>query len=657
MIDLSTLNDNQREAVNWRDGPILILAGPGSGTTQVLTYRIASILEETPDKYFKVLGLTVTNRAAAEMHERIASLVPRARSRIRIKTFHSFLEALLRQHGSHIGLRPNFTILVQDADRWTLLDEAIGRARNGMLGYGMTAERLLPVVSRLIENNVGVEEAFKALRNDSFDDAETLASVYGNYRALMIEKNALDFPGLIAEALSMLEKKPPLREFTQVIYGYICVDEFQYTNLLQYKILRHLVDPATENLFVVADDDQIIYQWNGANPERLWKLREDFNMRVLRLPENYRCPPAVIECANRLMKYNSGRPAEKTELIAQKEPSDESVVRVKIFDDFEQEIAWVAEDIGGHPAHERARCVIFAWTKQLLGQTVSALEQSGISAYLAVRKNEFESAPLQWLHSVLRLANARSSPEYLRIACRAFFSLEGINLDMRDIMSHAAAGDGDYLRSFARAILARGEEVSSGARNLIEESLPRLSNHLDFWSFEKDAFAWFEDLQKKDPVADGVIDEYGEEKEVWRNFLGEITSCYSEVEMTLHFLLQELDRWLKTPDPPEDAVPCLPIHSSRGMEFDHVYLIGMVEDQLPSWEAVRKGDDSREMREERRNCFVAMTRVQKTLNLSCSSRIHGREKKSSRFLYEMGVLEPESFSSKNEIEPRTLAMT
>ncbi|MCY4672491.1 MAG: ATP-dependent helicase, partial [Bacteroidetes bacterium] len=310
MMDLSTLNDNQREAVNWRDGPILILAGPGSGTTQVLTYRIASILEETPDKYFKILGLTATNRAAAEMHERIASLVPRARNRIRIKTFHSFLEALLRQHGSHIGLRPNFTVLVQDADRWTLLDEAIGRARNGMLGYGMTAERLLPVVSRLIENNVGVKEAFKTLQNDSFDDAETLASVYGNYRALMIEKNALDFPGLIAEALSMLEKKPPVREFTQDIYGYICVDEFQYTNLLQYRILRHLVDPSTENLFVVADDDQIIYQWNGANPERLWKLREDFNMRVLRLPENYRCPPAVIERANCLIKYNSGRPAE-----------------------------------------------------------------------------------------------------------------------------------------------------------------------------------------------------------------------------------------------------------------------------------------------------------------------------------------------------------
>ena len=653
MMNLSTLNDNQNKAVSWGDGPLLVLAGPGSGKTLVLTYRIASIIEAAPDKHFRILGLTFTNKAAAEMRERIASLVPNAGDRTLLTTFHSFSADLLRQHGHHIGLKPDFTILAQDADRRSLLDEAISRARNGADGHSMTAVRLLPVVSRLIENHVGAEEALKSLQNGSFDEAEALASIYGNYRALMIEKNALDFPGLIAEALGMLEKKPGVRKQIQRVYRYVCVDEFQDTNLLQYTILRHLVNPSTENLFVVADDDQIIYQWNGASPERLWKLQEDFNMCVLQLPENYRCPPAVIELANRLIKYNLDRPAGKTELIAHKKSSNENVVQVKMFNDFDQETAWVAKDIGRRPADERARCVILARTRKLLEQTVSVLEQSGISAYLAMRKNEFESAPLQWLHSVLRLANARSSSEHLRLVCRAFFFLEGINLDVRDIVLHAAAGDGDYLRSFARTILARGE-LSSGARNLIKESFPRLSDRLDFRSFEKAAFEWFDDFQEKGTAADGVFDEYSEEKKVWRGLLGEITSQYGKWETTLHLLLQELDLRSKTTHRPKDAVPCFTIHSSKGMGFDHVYLIGMVEDQLPSWAAVKKGDKSREMREERRNCFVAITRAQETLNLSYSSRIHGWDKRPSRFLREMGIPKPEEACQKTSQNPELL---
>ena len=634
------LNYNQSKAVTWRNGPLLVLAGPGSGKTLVLTYRIASIIEETPDKHFKILGLTFTNKAAAEMRERIVSMVPNAGDRTLLTTFHSFSADLLRQHGHHIGLKPDFTILAQDADRRALLNEAIGRTQHGMYVDGMTAERLLPVVSRLIENNISPEEALKVLQYGSSDRAETLASVYGNYRSLMIEKNALDFPGLIAEALGMLEKKPAVRSLTQSIYSYVCVDEFQDTNLLQYRILCQLVDPTTKNLFVVADDDQIIYQWNGASPRRLWKLREDFTMSVVQLPDNYRCPPAVIELANRLIKHNPDRPADKMELIAHKKPSGENVVLMKMFNDFEQEATWVARDIGERPVRERTRCVILARTKKILKQTADTLEKSGISAYKAIRKNEFESPPLQWLHSILRLANTRSSPEYLRLTCRAFHSLEGINLDVGDIMLYAATEDDDYLRSFERAVLSR-LELSSGMRSLIQESLSHLSDHLDFQSFEKAAFAWFDYCQEKVPAAAAVFDEYSDEKETWNGLSHEITSQYEGSRISLHLLLQELDMRSKTSPPPIDAVPCLTIHSSKGMEFDHVYLVGMVEDQLPSWMAVKKGNESKEMLEERRSCFVATTRAQETLSISCSSKVYGWNKTPSRFLYEMGLLKRE----------------
>lgn len=635
MIDLSTLNENQLKAAQWGDGPLLVLAGPGSGKTRVLTYRIARLIEATPDKYFKILGLTFTNAAAAEMRQRIAELVPSAGERTLLTTFHSFAADLLRQHGHHIGLKPDFTILSQDADRHSLLDEAIDRAFEG--DRSLNSERLLPLISRLIENDIAPENAQTVLQRGSFNESEALAEVYGNYRALMIEKNSLDFVGLIAEALGMLERRDGVRKQIQRIYPYICVDEFQDTNLSQYKILSRLVNEETRNLFVVADDDQIIYQWNGASPERLWSLRSDFSMELLQLPENYRCPPAVVQLANNLIAHNFGRLAEKTRLTAYKSTTEGDAIRIQHFQDFDHEADWVAADIARRSVTERVKCVILARTRKLLDGMVDALEARGVSGYLAARKNEFEGASLQWLHSILRLANARSSREHLRLVCKAFFTLEGIDLNVRDIMSRASTGDGDFLRSWRDAALNR-DELSESAREFLFESITILSERLDFWSFQDRAFAWLDSLPDTAPDIEGVFDEYQEEKDTWNQLTRDISAQYGKQEVTLHLLLQELDLRSKSAPPPNDAVPCFTIHASKGREFDHVYLVGMVEDQLPSWAALKKGDESREMQEERRNCFVAITRVQETLTMTYASRVHGWAKQPSRFLHEMGAV-------------------
>lgn len=637
MMDLSTLNENQLEAVQWDEGPLLVLAGPGSGKTRVLTFRIARLIEATPDKHFKILGLTFTNKAAAEMRERIGKLVPDAGERTLLTTFHSFSADLLRQHGHHIGLKPDFTIMVQDADRHSLLDEAIDQVK--LAQPGLTSEKLLPLITRLTENDIAPDKALEVLQRGSFDDPGALAAVYKHYRALMIERNTLDFVGLIAEALGLLKERAGVRKQIQRIYPYVCVDEFQDTNLSQYKILRQLVNPKIKNLFVVADDDQIIYQWNGANPERLRSLHDDFGMKLLQLPENYRCPASVVELANKLIAHNFGRFAEKGVLKAHKESADSSVVSLHRFHEFSEEADWVAASIAARTAEERAKCAVLARTKKLLEQVVEALDEHGVAGYLAARKNEFESASLQWLHSILRLANSRNSREHLRRVCKAFFTLEGIDLNVRDIISHASAAEGDYLRSWAAAALIRSE-LSSTTRNLIEQSLlPVLADRLDFWRFQSDAFQWLDALPDTAPDAEGVFDEYEEEKETWNQLVNEIAAQYGKQEVTLHLLLQELDLRSKSPEPPRGAIPCFTIHASKGMEFDHVYLVGMVEDQLPSWAAIKKGDDSREMQEERRNCFVGITRAQETLTLSYSDRVQGWAKRPSRFLYEMGVLE------------------
>lgn len=637
MVDLSSLNSNQLESVNWGDGPLLVLAGPGSGKTRVLTYRIARIIEETAGKHFRILGLTFTNKAAAEMRKRIESLVPNADERTLLTTFHSFSVGLLRQHGHHIDLRPDFTILSQEVDRVSVLDEAIERTRKVHHEVTYRGEQLLPLVTKLLDDCVPADNAIGLLQKYNIQEAQLIGTVYRNYRNLMIKNNHLDFGGLIAETLRLLEEKAAVRRLVSRIYEYICVDEFQDTNLAQYRILCNIVNRSTKNLFVVADDDQIIYQWNGADPERLNELRHHFEMPVLQLPENYRCPPEVISAANKLIKHNLSHDFERTSLIPHKRSGEGNMIRVKSFGSFDEEADWVASDIASRGKEPRNRCVVLARTRRLLEQVLRALKANGVPGYLAMRKDEFVSSPIIWLHAMLQLANARNDREQLRRVCNAFFDLEGISLIVRDIISDSAAEEGDYLRAWQRAALRR-EQLDLKTRQFIAEAVPKLADKLDFWTFIKNSFTWFEDLPEVGPVTDDRILEYTEEKCIWNDLVNEVISEFGREQVTLNVLLQGLDLRSKTPNLPKGAVPCFTIQASKGMEFDHVYLVGLVEDQLPNWYAIKKGNDCPEMQEERRICFVAVTRVQESLTLTYSRKVFGWLKEPSRFLREMELI-------------------
>ena len=637
MVDLSSLNANQLEAVNWTDGPLLVLAGPGSGKTRVLTYRIARIVEDSQGKPFRILGLTFTNRAASEMNTRIQGLVPNARTRIRLTTFHSFCVDLLRQHGHHIGLRPDFTILPQDVDREAVLDEAIDDVRGDHPEVFHRGQQLLPVVNRLLDDCVSGDGALEELSGRNVENAQALAAIYASYRRLMIENNQLDFGCLIAEAQGLLERNPNIRRLINRIYTHVCVDEFQDTNLAQYRILSYLVNPATKNLLVVADDDQIIYQWNGADPKRLHALREDFGVTVLQLPENYRCPPSVVEAADKLINYNLTRDFDKAAPVAHTHGQGNDVIRVESFESFEKEADWVASDIALRPADARCDSVVLARTRRLLEPVVSALKANGIEGYIAVRKGEFLSNQMIWLHSVLRLANARQDREQLRRVCKSFFELAGVNLQVRDIISDAAAAEGDYLRAW-HGIASSRPQLDQRTRLFLDEFIPVLSEKLDFRTFINASFGWFENLSDVGPQSDDNDSEFTKEYNTWHELADQVDREQGRDQVTLNVLLQGLDLRPKTPIVPKDAVPCYTIHGAKGAEFQHVYLVGLVEDQLPTYWAVKKGPDSHEIQEERRNCFVAITRVQNSLTLTYSKEVFGWSKKPSRFLKEMGLI-------------------
>lgn len=639
MIDLSSLNENQREAVMWDNGPLLVLAGPGSGKTRVLTYRIAWILEQSAGQHFRILALTFTNKAAAEMRCRVEELVPSELGRVRLTTFHSYAAELLQQHGNHLGIRPDFQILSNDADREALLDDVLSQIRKD-LAYSLPghfkATQLLPAITRLLDRCVPVHQAEEILQQANVENAIPLACVYAAYREALRKTNVLDFPSLIAEALDLLKKYPFVVKHIRKVYKHILVDEFQDTNRTQYEILSLISKPDPTTLFVVADDDQIIYQWNGASAKRIQALRDDFGISELQLPENYRCPPLVIELANALIEKNLNRSVGKKPLKAVKRGESGDVVRVFRFNTVDEEAAWIAQDISHRNPAEARNCAVLARTKKLLDLVGQKLVAAGVPVYYSTRKDEFRSAPLRMLHAILRLVNSTEDKQSLASLSKAFYELEGISIELAPVLSRASADGKDLLRSWLDEVKRR-DALEEETRRLFETGIKPLLTSLNYRDFADNLLKWAEACQRTSRPDENAFNEFEEEREVWKTLLAEITKKFAGEDVSLHQLLHELDLTSKTPPKPPEAIPCFTIHASKGMEFGHVYLMGLVEDQLPSWAAVKKGDNSFEMQEERRNCFVAITRAQESLTLTFSDKVFGWSKQPSRFLGEMGI--------------------
>lgn len=636
-IDLSSLNDSQLAAVKWQDGPLLVLAGPGSGKTRVLTLRIARLIEDTPDARFRVLGVTFTNKAASEMRNRIDGLLTEGRDRALLTTFHSFAADILRQHGSHVGLKPDFAILSEQADREAVLTDAIKTVISQDADFKPSASQVLPFVSRMLDECIPLTDPAKSLGIQPH--ARELAAIYSAYRNRLVSTNQLDFGSLLATAVELLETVPAVAKQVRRVYSFVCVDEFQDTNSAQHRLLIQLVPSTDPNLFVVADDDQLIYQWNGASPARLDELRQRFKMDVLQLPENFRCPAEVITLANNLIQHNGDRAPDKKPLSAHKPAAVTNRVAINHFKDFGDEMRWIATQIAGLSTTERQKCVILARRKKLLEEMVATLESASIPAYIAIRKNEFQSAPYRWLHSLLRLANARQDREHLRRLSRSFFQLEGVNILVDDVVARAAVNSSDLLTAWLDTVIERSG-LGASTSTMLTSVRATLLDRMDYWNCVKAAHEWFA-LVKSNPTssAETAFDEFDDEAVIWQALIDDIATHYSLADLTLHNFLQEMDLRAKEKPAPPEAVRCLTIHASKGMEFRHVFLIGLVEDELPSWAALKKGADSDEMREERRNCFVAITRAEESLTLTFAARYFGYSKSPSRFLKEMG-LEP-----------------
>ena len=616
-LNLESLNDNQRIAVEWTDGPLLALAGPGSGKTYVLTLRAARILQSDPDS--SILALTFTTKAADEMRNRLDGLMGGRAERARLCTFHSFASSILRQHGSHVGIQPDFVMLVNDDDRIAILKDVIAKLHCDTMTLPNDLKNLLSLLDRLFSESYNGEEKVPWMAKTP----PWIPLLFKSYCEALQSSNRLDFGALLHFTRVLLLSNAGVARTTRLAWKYLCVDEFQDTSKAQYDILTLLVTENNPNLFVVADDDQMIYQWNGASPERLQSLRLDFNMEVIQLPVNYRCPPVIIQMANSLIKFNQIRSEEKEPLVAQKPRTELLGVKAKVFNSEDEEVADIPKAIIDSD-WQPSECVVLARTTKQIAKVAKALLENGLQPYVAKRKTDFESPAVRWFYSVLRLANGRHDRELLRRVCVAWNGFTDTLIEFEDVEAEASLEGGDFLRAWVNMAFSR-DPAEFHAQLLMQVS-NTLVDRGDFLEL-------LESFWNKTYVDD---DQEAEEIKTWQELHTSLSREHALENITLHLYLQEIDLKSKAPAPMPGSVWCLTVHGSKGMEFKHVFLIGMAEDVFPSYHASKKGPDSKEMEEERRNCFVAITRTEETLNISWSKAYNGFSKKTSRFIEEMG---------------------
>jgi len=617
------LNDNQQTAADWGDGPILVLAGPGSGKTAVLTLRIARLIKETPEENFKVLGLTFTVRAANEMNKRLLELLGVHSQRVQLKTFHSFCSELLRQHGSHLGLKPDFSVITDDKDRTLILKDINDRGEVLI----DDPEDTLKKIDKMFIRGILPEELESYFEPDKIEQCNKLRAIFNSYIKALLLSNQLDFGSMIYFAHRVLSTKKRIANQIRTVYNYICVDEFQDTNLAQYQILKQIAPDETSNLFVVADDDQVIFQWNGADPKRLQELKLDYKPEIVQLPENYRCPGKIVAIANILIKHNADRIDSKIAGVSHN--SDAGAISLMDFKDAEQELDGLAAEIVKIEKSRRSTCLVIARTNQMLVKAKQVLLSYNIEAEIVSKSQDFFSAVFQFLYLILKLYNSPESKSILNKLCAVATSLNGITLSAEEIATQSSVDGSGLLRTFFNyaSISAILEPVCTLAEaNLFET--------INYREFAKRFLEYFE-LQNPDLPIDERYPDYSSDKSEWERISHEIKLTHGE-HVGLHIFLQEMDLTPKEKSLPRTCVRLQTVHTAKGMEFEHVYVIGLAEDQFPTYFAIKNGKSAVE--EERRNCFVAITRASRTLYLSYARKYNGWSKEPSRFLREMGLL-------------------
>ncbi len=652
---LAQLNEPQRQAVQHIEGPLLILAGAGSGKTRVLTYRMAHLIAAGATTPSDIIALTFTNKAAGEMRERVHSLIPESVATMWVGTFHSLFARMLRREADRIGYSHNFTIY-DAADQQTLIKTIL---QEWNLSTQMHSPKLINYsISRAKNAMISPEEFAKDVNNPT---QEVIAKVYKEYNHQLRRLNAMDFDDLLLKPLELFRLYPLVKEYYQDRFRYILVDEYQDTNRAQYLVLRELAEKY-KNICVVGDDDQSIYRWRGAELRNILEFEKDYpKCAKYRLEQNYRSTPSILGLAHSVVTKNTERHDKKL-WTAKKEGEPVSLVAAY---DAHEEARLIVDKISREFRKGERKFGDFAILYRINAQSRSledGLRLEGIPYIIVGGIKFYERKEIKDVLAYLRvLVNPTDAISLKRI----------INYPVRGIgeatINKIDAFAREHKLTFLEA-LARVKEIPKLSK--------RAQDRITAFVRLLEKYASLNDQVSPAELATSLVEELG----ILRQFKEENTiesatraenvrellqaihefTLSGDEEATLETYLQQvslvtdIDRW----DDRSNAVTLMTLHAAKGLEFPVVFIAGLEEGLFP---LSRSSEDPRDLEEERRLFYVGATRAKEKLYLFwAKNRKRFGESRSykSRFLKEVDmqfVTKEESPASRRASQSQTRA--
>ena len=613
MSVLTPLNPEQREAAMHTDGPLLILAGAGSGKTRVIVTRIAHLILEKGVPPEAILGVTFTNKAADEMRERVERLLDGSGTAggVTLSTFHSFCVRVLRRHGARLaesraGFTPGFLIF-DAADQVAVVKDAI--RSDGTVSDAFKPKAVLGAISRFKSN----ESANLSLAGLDTAGEQALRRIYDRYESALVAANALDFDDLLLEAARLLRTSSAVREALQDRYRYLLVDEFQDTNRCQYEIVR-LLAGLRRNVCVVGDEDQTIYSWRGAEIGNILGFEQDFPAaRVVRLEQNYRSTQRILEAASALIARNT---QSKGKQLWTEGPRGEKPVLFRATDS-DAEARYVAREIGelldGDPA---MRAAVLYRTNAQSRLLEEALRRAGRDFLLVGSVAFYQRAEVKDLLAYLKAAVSRDDAVSLRRIINV--PARGIgNSTLARLQEHAAGHnvslwtaleqslDGRLLPGRALAALEKFRNLMTQLRALAERETV------------SEVLAW---VIEKTEYRDSLESDRSKDSQSRVENVDELLAAAREASDRGDSLVDFLDHTALVSDTDSidqaSRILLMTIHNAKGLEFPAVALVGLEEGLLPHVRSMESGDAATE--EERRLCYVGMTRARSRLLMTCA---------------------------------------
>lgn len=609
-MDLSMLNPEQRLAAETLEGPVLILAGAGSGKTRALTYRVANLMDHGV-KPWSILALTFTNKAAREMKERIARLVGDQAEEAWISTFHSTCARILRRDIEKLGYGRSFTIY-DDDDQGTVIKEILKRQN--------IDEKFLPPreikakISDAKNRLLGPDEWFAQTGRDF--RSQTLHDVFVAYEERLKAANALDFDDLLVKTLELLAEHPPVLESYRDRFRYVMVDEYQDTNCAQYMLVKLLTD-RSRNLCVVGDDDQSIYGWRGADIRNILDFEKDYpDATVIKLEQNYRSTANILDAANQVIAHNTGR----KEKALWTEQGEGETIKLFCAGDEREEAAWVADRIKKLERHGEGygHTAVLYRTNAQSRVLEEMLMRAGIPYKVFGGLRFYDRREVRDVIAYLRvIANPTDDVSLRRIINVPKRSIGDATIT--ELVNHAQQ---EQMPLFS-ALTDLPASLSSRPRKCVGDFFTLMTTLMAM----KEALPLGEFVQQLVEMT-GLLSQYQKEDsdeartriENIQEFLGAVEEFARQTEnATLEDYLENvaLVTELDQAEDEKQYVTLMTLHSAKGLEFPNVFMTGMEEGVFPSGRSLM---EETRMEEERRLCYVGITRARQRLFLSRASQ-------------------------------------